>query len=368
MIPEYSYRVTDRSLLTPPFKRTVVAPLMRFVPLCFPANLITLASCLLPCGALAVVLWAPFGRGPSGVVAAVLLLAYAIGDHVDGMQAKRTATSTPLGELCDHYGDAFITGLVSLVLLEALEVRTPTVVAAFLLSNYLAHSALFFEQHKTGWLVFERIGSLEGVFVAVAVLLVDSLAPVHQVLVTAQVAGVRMVEILLVGAAVGGLWTWVRAIARARIVEGTYWTFCLALTTVGITAQRLPETSLIPGGSVGGLIVTLYAAAYVGDLLRGHLADRRTRSADIVTPVVLVFAVILPPAVPRLGPVLIVGLAARAAYVGLAGLVVLRQFWYWRNPTVTLAPSPIEASATAAAQGPAAIPSVASTEDPGGQA
>src|SRR5690606_30469199 len=91
---------------------------------------------------------------------------YLIGDHLDGMQAKRTKTGSALGEFCDHYLDAFNNGLIMFTMITVFDISHKPVVAGLLITSYLAHMAVFYEQYKTGWLTFEPVGSLEGVLLS----------------------------------------------------------------------------------------------------------------------------------------------------------------------------------------------------------
>ena len=57
------------------------------------------------------------------LTAAAALLAYQTLDNMDGKQARRTGSSSPLGQLFDHGCDAFNTTASGLNLAAALQVR-----------------------------------------------------------------------------------------------------------------------------------------------------------------------------------------------------------------------------------------------------
>ena len=91
---------------------------------------------------------------------------YLIGDHLDGMQAKRTGTGSALGEFCDHYLDAFNNGVVMFTMIAVFGITHKPVIVGVMVISYWAHMAVFYEQFKTGWLTFEPVGSLEGVLLS----------------------------------------------------------------------------------------------------------------------------------------------------------------------------------------------------------
>jgi ethanolaminephosphotransferase len=102
-----------------------------------PANFITLISNVFVYCSLALAVAYP--EKPTWVFfcIAVMLLIYVVGDHMDGMQAKRTQTSSPLGEFCDHFLDAFNNGLVLILLFLLYDIPISLMVLV-LSASYLA--------------------------------------------------------------------------------------------------------------------------------------------------------------------------------------------------------------------------------------
>ncbi|MBA4056856.1 MAG: CDP-alcohol phosphatidyltransferase, partial [Marivirga sp.] len=103
----YQYRCNDYSLLTPPFKQWIITPLINIIPWGIPANIITLISNAFVYLGLFAALNPETMGGFTPIFIGICLIIYLIGDHLDGMQAKRTKTGSALGEFCDHYLDAF---------------------------------------------------------------------------------------------------------------------------------------------------------------------------------------------------------------------------------------------------------------------
>ena len=104
------YDCRDASLLLPWLSRWLFLPGLRLVPARVSANVLTLAAhlgTLLTLGAMLL------GRQASSslphILAAVGTLWNMLIDNIDGAQARRTGTSSPLGEFLDHWSDAFNT-------------------------------------------------------------------------------------------------------------------------------------------------------------------------------------------------------------------------------------------------------------------
>ena len=93
MIPEYQYRVHDNSIITPYFKKLIVAPLFRFMPWGIPANIITIVSNLFMYVALILALTEYPGRTLRFVLIPLLVLGYAIGDRSEERRVGKECRS-----------------------------------------------------------------------------------------------------------------------------------------------------------------------------------------------------------------------------------------------------------------------------------
>eukprot|EP01132_Coremiostelium_polycephalum_P000908 gene908-1137_t len=75
---------------------------------------------------------------------------YMMMDNIDGKQARRTKTSSPLGELFDHGCDSFTVGIAALVVGFSVGLNLWEIVIVFILSTipfYLAHWEEYFTHH-----------------------------------------------------------------------------------------------------------------------------------------------------------------------------------------------------------------------------
>ena len=144
MIKEYKYQCKDYSIITPPFKKWVIEPVMKFFPWSMPANIITIVSNIFLYIATFTAFFLNFELRLNFIIIPVLIFLYAVGDHIDGAQAKRTGTSSALGEFCDHYLDAFNNGIILVILTVTFNVSNVYIIGSLLFTSYLAHSTVFY--------------------------------------------------------------------------------------------------------------------------------------------------------------------------------------------------------------------------------
>lgn len=280
----YQYRCKDNSLLTPTFKEWIVGPLLRFVPWGIPANIITIVSNVFVYVALLLALnpeW--FGDLLTRLSVAICLLIYLIGDHLDGMQAKRTGTGSALGEFCDHYLDAFNNGIIVFTMLSIFDVSNPWIVTICIATSYMAHTSVFYEQFKTGWLTFEKMGSLEGVLFASIIIGLSMFAPIREGLTIILFGDLTVFEWLMVLSAFGAVATFWQTVKRTPDVKIGFWVFnilMVALATLG--ARFLEPLDLF-------LLITIYASLYIGRIMKGHLVDGIERQTDFLVPIFMLF-------------------------------------------------------------------------------
>ncbi len=166
-----SARSASDTLLTPALRRYVAAPLLRLVPLGVTANAITLAAhaCLFAAPFVAATL-GQTRPAAAGSLIVVLILLFAIGDELDGMQAQRTRTTSSLGEFLDHYLDSFGPGVLLYAAYALYRLESPNLLLATIGCTFLTGASLYHEQFRTGTMVFEAVSTTESLAFAAVVL------------------------------------------------------------------------------------------------------------------------------------------------------------------------------------------------------
>eukprot|EP00397_Hematodinium_sp_SG-2012_P010816 GEMP01010941.1.p1 GENE.GEMP01010941.1~~GEMP01010941.1.p1 ORF type:complete len:442 (+),score=52.30 GEMP01010941.1:68-1393(+) len=178
-LKKYKYNAIDNS----PIYKFVLSPiaefLVSFVPISVAPNLITLVAMILSISSHAVIAyysWDFTQDVPPWVwlFNALILIAYQTLDNMDGKQARRTNTSSPLGMLFDHGCDAFNTGLLSMNILALHQFGTEP---AFACASYFFCLTTFmfstWEEFFSGSLSLPAVnGPTEGILIAAIMCLV----------------------------------------------------------------------------------------------------------------------------------------------------------------------------------------------------
>ena len=176
----WSYSGADYSvlgrLLMQPYWNAVV----QLLPLWVAPNVVTLSGFIVSSSSSLLLMYFFLLRGGeypawAWYYAAWALLTYQTLDAIDGKQARRTGSSSPLGELFDHGCDAFITPLVQLNIALAIGLTAEQTFLMYM----LALSTLYFtiwEQYCTGTLDLGYInGPTEGILLTCAIFIMTGL-------------------------------------------------------------------------------------------------------------------------------------------------------------------------------------------------
>lgn len=177
-LKNYKYHGTDKSLIAnyvmQPFWRYVV----EFLPLWLAPNLVTLLGFFAIVGSyLLLASFTPLivGEAPSWVyiVMAVCLFWYQTMDAIDGKQARRTGTSSPLGELFDHGCDAMTTVFMGLSLACTMQLGTGWFSFFVTLTGYAVFFMAQWEEYFTGTMDLGYMGVTEIQLMVIGFYLVD---------------------------------------------------------------------------------------------------------------------------------------------------------------------------------------------------
>ena len=184
------YRVVDRSILLPLYKRLLIEPLLPYIPARVTPNAITHAGHLALLVGTAQLLAAWPSRGFGYVAATVLMQAQVWCDNADGGHARRTGQSSPLGEFLDHGLDVLNVAYIALLTCMGLGVSPGWWVALTLLVP-TAVSVTYWEQSHTGTFQLGLLNQIESSVVLSGVLLAAA-ALGHDVYARVSIAGVSL--------------------------------------------------------------------------------------------------------------------------------------------------------------------------------
>ncbi|KAI7850087.1 hypothetical protein BDC45DRAFT_518963 [Circinella umbellata] len=169
----YKYAATDKSLLTKYVLRHYWNACVNFFPRWMAPNLITLTGLVLMMFSVAIILtYVPdlqyTDETPRWIYFcfAASLWLYSTLDNVDGKQARRTGTSSPLGELFDHGCDAINCTFVALLQAAALGLGHSADAGILLLVTVIGFYLSTAEEYYTGVLYLGIVnGPTEGILV-----------------------------------------------------------------------------------------------------------------------------------------------------------------------------------------------------------
>lgn len=168
------YKVEDRSILLPYYRRFVVEPLLPFLPAKLSPNAIThLGHALNLLGMLTLLLLRP-ARGWPFLLAAFTLHFYNWCDNADGAHARRTKQCSPYGEFLDHGLDQFNSVYMAILTALALDL-SPIAWVAMVLLIPGGPVVTFWEQSNTGVMRVGLLNQVESVVVLGAVLAISGI-------------------------------------------------------------------------------------------------------------------------------------------------------------------------------------------------
>lgn len=244
MSSEYSYVCEDRSLLTPFFRRWVWEPAMALVPTSVSPNSLSILGNVCSVCALAILLVIKPEQQVLFVFPALLIFAYLCLDNMDGMHARRTGQSSPLGEFIDHWFDGFNSNFLVFGLYYSARMPAEIILGLLAVTN-LAYFATFWEQRHTGRLHFGRGAQVEGVTAILIVYLGIALLG-HEAITGYKIFGlVSVIEITAIWLGIAYLLTIGACIWRTRRGVGD-WIPLVLLTGTALGWYFLGHVGFLP--------------------------------------------------------------------------------------------------------------------------
>ena len=315
-LPPYHYCCEDRSILIGPFRRYWAMLFMPTLPRCVPANLVTLfASALMWVALACAVAGFPANAAMRALWFAGLLHFYLVYDHLDGMQAKRTGTSSALGEYLDHSLDVYHGAIAVLVIFSLVGFDRPLLVLLMLGCSHLAFAATMVEEKERGLLFFGKLGSLEGVLLFIAFCLSWTVDAVRLWWLAPLIGGWPAYSLLIGIGAVGSLVATVDCLRRIGRTPVPFRWFALGhgLIIAGLYRAGVPLWSAVA-------LLMLHGGDYTGRVIGSHLLRTPHPLPDRIAPALALAMLSLPP-----------GGARTILLFLLAGYLVLRTAWgVWR--------------------------------------
>lgn len=318
-------------MLRPWVTRVWFARLFPLLPKWLAANIVTLMST----GALASVLLASYFANQIGptvfaVVQLVAMQLYVAGDHLDGMQAVASGTTSPLGDFLDHHCDLWA-GCVLCYGFWRLIGSAPTWLLPVLIVFMIVGFAItYVERAERKALHFTAWGTLEAIAIVTAFYVswcFESLRIWWTQPLIAELPRTMLIAGLGVLMAFGIIVVIAKRLSRAPLPLLLFIATIIALAAACFTFADIPMF-------MAWLAVVLAGADYVARVMHAHTTSQPRPWPDFVTPV----GVLLLWMVPKTGDSPFVALSALMAWLAFRYVMTLtrillgwRHHWVWVN-------------------------------------
>ena len=340
----YNYASQDESLVDSVLCGKILPKVIEHVPFGLPANIITI--CSNTCVFIAFLIAMLSTKGITKVWFAIpfLIPAYLFGDCLDGMQARRTKTGSPLGEYMDHFLDCFVNAELIIPVLVCYKIVNPWIVFVILCKAYITQAVAFWERYKNGHLYFGKFSSSEVVLsftVIITIAYFDSV--VNGALITLGSFGFiqnifgsscQWLQKLTIAEAVVCTFIVFSLISdffnfiRTRGASIRFWAYCAASILVAtLFAIRNPDYHYIPY-----YIVVLFNIDYIASLIVAITMKKTDPHADYIFVVFVVITFVLKLESPV---ILIIELAYVLVKIIVRAVWFItkhRRYWVWKNP------------------------------------
>ncbi|HBI28599.1 MAG TPA: hypothetical protein DDY54_03060 [Deltaproteobacteria bacterium] len=333
---EYHYNCVDESVLLPLLNKYIFTPLHKLVPLGIPANFLTLFSIVLMWGGFISFLNTKELSAGHALSAAGVVWGYVVFDHFDGIQAKVTSTSSPLGEILDHYSDVFNGLIVIYLSFRILEIELGALFLVIIWLNCLAFAVTYVEQQIRKQLYFGPIGSLEGVILVIAVMLSCANPSGLQFWQTPILLGQPAYLLIIGGFSASCFFTVFGSFQRLEALPRNFIEFTLTGSLLLGVCLYLRLHWAIPF-----LVVSFYAGDFILKSMQGVFFDRiqplPDRFAGLVVLAVLpceFFELDYEVVLLAYGIYLLLQIVSRGTHI----LTRFKEYWVWWNPPPDCAP------------------------------
>jgi len=282
-ISEYKYNCVDKSILLPYFKKYYVSLFFKVVPFWLTANFITLISTFFIFSLLVIVLLSEELTTVSTTLIIIFCLhIYIVGDHLDGMQAEYTQTSSPLGEFLDHYLDVYNGAIILYVLVMYLHPIPPIVFYCFVYLNIIAFAVTMYEELERNELCFGMLGTLEAVLLLIIFFITWLIPTTKNFWLGELFAGYSNYWMVIFLFGIGYLFTVVDVLKRVGYVSKSLLLFMLIELILCFLLFKLKTDYLF-----GWILITLYGGEYILKIMESYLVGTRKKYPDNFSTIIV---------------------------------------------------------------------------------
>ena len=341
---DYSYSAKNESFLDGLFIPFIVRPLLKVFPYQIPACFITIFSNTLVSLSLIIALQAAHGSYFLWFLIPIFVFIYVIGDCLDGEQARRTKTSSPLGEFLDHFLDTFVTGVLLISLIVAYNIRNPFIAYPSIIISYMTQASSFWEKYKKHRMHFGKFSSTETIL---SLTLITTLAGFSKIRELAAIrlgsfgfiqntiasscpviAELSIIETMMIIMLFFALLNIIGTLIRSGSVSVRFWLYLLftGLAT-GISACADVQFHHIPL-----ITLSLLNINYISALLVSIVMKKKDPLPDFILPVAMTVLYFLNIKTPLVTVLYLVYILLSVIIRASIFFAQNRKYWLWKNP------------------------------------
>ena len=279
----YQYRCTDESILLPFLKKYVFSVLHRYIPYGVPANYLTLVSIIVIWSCFLYLIGVDTPDDTDIIIVFFAITIYVIFDHFDGLQAKKTGTGSPLGEILDHYSDVFNGSIILYLFFRILQIELGWIFYLVIWANLVAFTVTYLEQSIRKELYFGKMGSLEGILLILLIL--GSLMTSHgkYFWLKNKLFDIPLHFLLVIGLILGVIFTVTGSIRRLQHIPKSFIHYFITGASLCFICFYYQINWYI-----SFLVINVYSAEFILKSMKFHLLH-----ADIPKPDLIVYMLFL---------------------------------------------------------------------------
>ena len=325
----YQYRCTDESILLPFLKKYVFSVLHRYIPYGVPANYLTLVSIIVIWSCFLYLIGVDTPDDKDIIIVFFAITIYVIFDHFDGLQAKKTGTGSPLGEILDHYSDVFNGSIILYLFFRILQVELGWIFYLVIWSNLVAFTVTYLEQSIRKELYFGKIGSLEGILLILFIL--GSLMTSHgkYFWLKNKLFDIPLHFLLVIGLILGVIFTVTGSIRRLQHIPKSFIHYFITGASLCFICFYYQINWYI-----SFLVINVYSAEFILKSMKFHLLHADIPKPDLIVYMLFLFLIFQHIFEYEIQTVFIVyGLSVTTKIVWEIYQIFyeLRSYWIWWN-------------------------------------